>query len=155
MKTIKDRIAEGRKILVIELVTGTVSLSRINDVFRRPNGAGPVQFIAVDLEELHNKFQGLPAVQDKTSFSITEVAAVAGVKKHTINFWIGEGLVKPSVTGCNGRGKTREFCFDDVLTAGLIGSLQRNHVPLKLLYGVADCLSQDESTPAKKATSLN
>ena len=119
---IKKHIDAGKQYLLVELNTGSAMLGTEKDAFRRPGGAGSVQFIVVDLADVYARFLSLNTVCDRDNFTLAEVATIAGTKTHTVNYWIDQGVLMPSLSGRSGKGNERRFSRTDAFCAGLIGS---------------------------------
>ncbi len=140
MDALKRCIEGGRRYLVIELVTGTTQLMDSSQVFRRPGGAGLVQFVAVDIAKILEKFDRLAPARE--TFTLTEIAKMANEKAPTVNAWVRMGVLTPSVRDRDGtQGKAMLFSRLDAFVGCLVASLKRRSgLPLSKLQDVSSVL---------------
>ena len=84
--------------------------------------------------------------KEDRSFSIDEVAKVAGMPKVTCHNYVQRTIFRPSVSGRTGRGGSAELLFSwhDCYVAGLCGAFRRLGLHPDLLREVSILFYEDE-----------
>ena len=87
-------------------------------------------------------------------FSITDLAAAAGVNYHTAHLWVRDEIIPPSIRerAGSGRGLNPIFSFGDLFTAGIVGALRRHDFGLQHLKLVAPLFADKKRTTDAAAT---
>ena len=132
--TLKSRL-KVTPYLVADGASGEVALVSESRAFRMmyESGMFPTQTITNAGQALTN-FTRLTGETDR-HFTLSEIKTIAGVPYSQAYNWLMEGVLEPSVRPRCGSGKGRDviFNFADAYTAGLLGSLRRQGLPLDIL----------------------
>jgi len=95
------------------------------------------------------------AARSKTGdqYSLTDVAAVAGVDYFTAHYWLRENIIKASVRPASGAGTGRGplFSWTDAFCVGVIGSLRRQGLNLEISRAVSDLFAEKKRTGQRVA----
>lgn len=71
-------------------------------------------------------------------YSPSQVAQITGITFHMINQWDQNGLIIPSILQSRGRGRIREYSFDDVIAIKVVGELRASGLPMQSVRKVLD-----------------
>lgn len=120
------------KFLIVETVSGEVALADARAVqlqsaaLAKRSGQKFVAFVYFNLSHAFAGFDKLCAPVGKT-FSLKEVATVAGLSYANAHQWVKEGVISASVRSASGQGKGKElvFSYHDARCAATLGALHR------------------------------
>jgi len=127
-----------RQFLVVDVAGGYVGLNSLAEV-RAILRVGRVP-VVVDLDAALAGFKAKVGTDYSRTFTLAEVAAIAGVSRSTAFYWADEGLLYPSVLPCRGSGHVRLWSYQDAFMAGVTGALSRQAVPVKVLRQITNAL---------------
>lgn len=116
-------ILEGGPHIVVELISGMVKIGSFQDIATKQKWVGAAQFAALDLQAIWAKFDRL--APHRPVFTLPEISVMASENSPTVNAWIKDGVVVPSVRNREGRGTAMLFSRDDAFVVCVIASFKR------------------------------
>jgi hypothetical protein len=144
---------------VVATLDGEVRLVTEPSAFKLLAMAGPFpKELIMNLAKALEGYARQVGKEDRT-FSMREIAAMAGMKKITAYFHYRRGVFTPSVRPFSGPGRGDEyegkFSWADGFVAGLVGAMWRNRLPEVALAKVQPLLTEttNEQTGQEVATS--
>jgi len=139
----------GKKWLV---VTGDQAFIAADDAeFGRTGGPGHVAFAVLDLQKAYLRFE---ALADRESYTLPQLAMLAGVTYPTARVWTEAGVLLPTAREGNGAGSGKERLFSraDAFAARVAGTLRHAGVRnLMLLAKITAFASGRASLAESKA----
>jgi len=85
------------------------------------------------------------------TFDAKAIASFARIKPTTLEWWIREGVLPPSVAPRRGSGFERRWSYWDAFMGGLLGCLSRNGIPLEIIAEVGRVWSRQQQGGRKPA----
>jgi hypothetical protein len=145
--------------LVADTVTKEVGLHDNVDGFRRiyenelfPSAA--IMELATGLE----RFANLPVIgKDDREFGIREIAGFAGMNYHLMYHYLDQKVLIPSIRPASGSGRGEgeaKFSWADGFSAGVVGSLRRMGLKLKMLAKVQPLFTEPKKQTAQQVEAV-
>jgi len=147
-KALRDQLA-ATPYLVADGATATTRLTDEAEALRLMDEAGLFHSQCVmNAARALEGFTTLAGKADRT-FTLPEIASVAGVQYHVAYAWMAdEGVLTASERAASGKGKGKEplFSYRDAFVAGICGSLRRQGLKLEVLRQAARLFDEKKRT---------
>ena len=148
----------GKPYLIADGATGKVRLAKQQAVFQAMAEGGEFpSAVIMNIGDGLKRFARLRGVgEGDHHFTLTDIAAIAGMSYHLTYHYVSEGVLTPSIRSAAGGGRgdvEARFSWTDAFCAGIVGSLRRNGLRLAVIAKVQPLLSDTKKrTPRKVQT---
>ena len=117
------RLGRGDEVFLV-LTQGRAFLAGREAVFKKATGAGPSQFLVMDLQKAWRGWQRTAGADMRRIVRVPDVLELTGLTRRMLMQWTSAGHIRPVKAGSKGRGRAGLYTVGQAFVLGVAWAMR-------------------------------